>query len=296
MKGYVTEVHIGDVFGNFTVVGVRSVLRGIKSPRHEIKLLCRCALCGSEKLYPKYNIMHGALTTCGCASRTRNGEGDTRLCKIWRGMLRRCGDAKDKSYKYYGGKGVTVCDEWKESYEVFKTWAEANGYKDKLTLDRIDVSGDYCPANCRWVTLLEQANNRSNNRYVTYKDKRMTLSELSRVSGINYSKLSARIKKGQSVEEALENVDRRRTCSHSSIRGPKLYCVQGVWRSIADWAECAGMEKERLRYYMSLCDYDMEKALRRRDYTSTEAWLDDLIFNGALSRGVVRPYYRKYKY
>ena len=296
MKGCVTEVRVGDVFGNFTVADVRSVIRGIKSPRHEIKLLCRCALCGSEKLYPKYNILHGVLTTCGCVARTRNGEGDGRLCKIWRGMLRRCSNVKDKSYKYYGGKGVTVCDEWKESYGAFKTWAESNGYKDGLTLDRLDVRGDYCPANCRWVTMVEQANNRSNNRYVTYKGKRMTLSELSRMSGINYAKLSARLKKGQSVEEALENVDRRHTCSRSGTGSAKLYHARGVLRSIADWAECMGMEKEQLRYYMSLCDYDMEKALRRCDYDSTEAWLDDLIYNGALHRGVVRPYYRKYKW
>lgn len=87
-----------------------------------------------------------------------------RLYNIWCLMKRRCFNPKDEKYKRYGARGITVCDEWRNNYEMFYKWAHANGYKDYLTIDRINNDGNYEPGNCRWATIIEQANNKSNSR------------------------------------------------------------------------------------------------------------------------------------
>ena len=83
-----------------------------------------------------------------------------RIYRIWKGMKTRCYNSQSKDFRYYGGRGIRICEEWKSSFELFAIWALANGYKDYLSIDRIDVNGDYCQQNCRWVTLREQQNNK----------------------------------------------------------------------------------------------------------------------------------------
>lgn len=92
-------------------------------------------------------------------------------------MKQRCCGYNAKSYKHYGGRGITVCEEWRNSFEAFYEWAMANGYSDSLTLDRIDVNGNYEPSNCRWATMKEQNNNKRNNRNITYKGETHTLAQ-----------------------------------------------------------------------------------------------------------------------
>lgn len=116
---------------------------------------------------------------------------------------------KFSSYKNYGSRGITVCDEWKTDYAAFKKWAYANGYDEnaprgQCTIDRIDVNGDYSPDNCRWTTWEEQQSNKRNNVYITANGKTQTIAEWSRETGILASTINARINKlGWSPEKAV---------------------------------------------------------------------------------------------
>lgn len=123
----------------------------------------------------------------------------SRLENIYYGMIDRCFNNKNKSFLHYGGRGITVCEEWKNNKQSFLDWANANGYDDKLQIDRIDYNGNYEPSNCRWVDVIVQANNRSNNRIIEENGTKYTLSEISKKYNINYSTLCSRIRKGEDV-------------------------------------------------------------------------------------------------
>ena len=117
----------------------------------------------------------------------------SRLYMIWNTMKQRCYVKSSTSYKRYGAKGITVCDEWRYSFYAFRDWALANGYSDELTIDRIDSKGSYEPNNCRWATYKEQANNTSKNRKFTYNGETHTIPEWSDIVGINAMALRYRI-------------------------------------------------------------------------------------------------------
>ena len=132
---------------------------------------CRCD-CGTERIVRGKNLKSGAIVSCGCYQRavvkdmftTHNGS-KTRLYFVWDGMIGRCYRKKSAHYKDYGGRGITICDEWRHSFETFRDWAMANGYDEtaprgQCTIDRIDANGNYEPSNCRWVTQKEQNGNK----------------------------------------------------------------------------------------------------------------------------------------
>ena len=116
----------------------------------------------------------------------------TRLNHIWANMRTRCNCKTNKDYPDYGGRGIKVCEEWSE-FINFHEWAMKNGYEDNLSLDRIDVNGNYEPSNCRWTTYKEQANNTSRSVRISYKGNTHTISEWADIVGINASCLRQRI-------------------------------------------------------------------------------------------------------
>lgn len=170
---------------------------------------CLCE-CGTIKDIPAKTLLNGTTQSCGCLQKERASEANgkhrmrkTRLYEIWYGIKRRCEDQNRKAYKDYGGRGITVCPEWRNRFETFRDWALASGYQDDLTIDRIDNDGNYEPGNCRWATMKEQQNNRRNNRSLTMNGETHTESEWARITGIKVATISARLKYGWTIEKAL---------------------------------------------------------------------------------------------
>lgn len=146
----------GQRFGRLSVIE-----RAPNSPGGSAMWRCKCD-CGKETITTTAKLRNGHTRSCGCLglehatqAKIKHGATHERLYNVWAAMKQRCYNPHKDGYKYYGGKGVTICDEWREDYAEFKAWAYANGYEPGLTIDRIDSNGNYEPSNCRWVTFAE---------------------------------------------------------------------------------------------------------------------------------------------
>ena len=145
------------------------------------KLICVCPLCGNEFEMWRSHFYRGS-NACKCKNLKKN---NPRLYRIWTNMKTRCNNPNVPIYTYYGGRGIRLCEEW-NSFESFYKWATDNGYKDTLTLDRIDVNGNYAPGNCRWVGYVTQANNKRNNVIIVVGGKSESLKNICDYYGFNY--------------------------------------------------------------------------------------------------------------
>lgn len=170
--------------------------------------LCSCD-CGHDVVVRASHLKSGHTASCGCQKGNKtHGESKTRLYTIWNNMRERCSNPNNRSYYLYGARGIRVDPSW-DDYQTFREWALSNGYKDSLTIDRINNNLGYCPSNCRWATVKEQANNTRRNRLITYKGETHSLSEWARLLGIKQSTLSMRINKyNWPIEEAFGKVGR----------------------------------------------------------------------------------------
>lgn len=155
----------GEHYGRLTVIGEAN---RADDPRNRY-WLCLCD-CGRKSVVRSSSLRNGRTRSCGChpniksktgrnSPKYKHGLSGQRIYTIWQGMKQRCSNPRATEYAAYGGRGISVCDEWQHDVRAFYEWAIANGYSDDLTIDRIDVNGNYCPTNCRWITQKEQYSN-----------------------------------------------------------------------------------------------------------------------------------------
>ncbi len=173
--------------------------------------LCVCD-CGNLKEVSYSCLAYGHSKSCGCynseVARIRmikHGKKNTRLYHIWKLIKQRCNNKNNPAYKNYGGRGIAVCDEWRNDFQAFYDWSMANGYDDNLTIDRIDNNKGYSPDNCRWATVKQQAQNRRTTKKYTINNETHCLKDWCELLGLNYRTVHKRIyNHNWSIEKALE--------------------------------------------------------------------------------------------
>lgn len=205
----------GQRFGRLTVIS-----RAENTAQGQARWLCECD-CGKRKKVNGQHLRNGSVVSCGCSRaekaskraverNTTHGLRHTRLYRIYRCMLFRCYNSSHKYYSRYGGRGISICDEWKNDFSLFAEWALKNGYNDTLSIDRIDVNGNYEPNNCRWVTNKVQSENRTDNIIYEVNGKSAALSYWCDFYSKKYATVYSRLKSGWTIEEALELVPRKK--------------------------------------------------------------------------------------
>lgn len=169
--------------------------------------ICQCD-CGNKVSVRADLLKTGNTKACGCMAKKHNQarQGNhSRLYNIYNDMKKRCYNPKNKSYKWYGAIGISICDEWlgENGFINFYNWSLSNGYNEKYTLDRIDSSKNYSPQNCRWVEWSTQANNKKNNIIIVYNGEKDSLANWCRRLNLNYSKVRQRMYHGKPFEVAI---------------------------------------------------------------------------------------------
>jgi hypothetical protein len=184
--------------------------------RGKTRWLCRCD-CGVEKIVGGQALRDGAIKSCGCFHRdemterlTTHGKTKTRIYRIYNNIIARCYKPTNTRYSVYGGRGISVCEEWRNSFQAFCDWAMTNGYRDDLTIDRINNDGNYEPSNCRWIGNKDQQSNRSDNHYITCFGKTQTLQQWADEYGIRFNTIIGRLVRGWDIERALTTKVKRR--------------------------------------------------------------------------------------
>lgn len=204
----------GQRFGRLVVLE-----RAENSKRGNTRWKCKCD-CGNERVIEGNALRREHTKSCGCRAKevaksinTTHSESYTRLYRIWSQMIQRCTNPKQKRYPDYGGRGITICEEWKHSYIAFRNWAMANGYdenapKGQCTIDRIDNDRGYSPDNCQWTTITEQNRNKRNLHYVTINSETKPVAEWCKQYNLSHQTVHSRLRNGRTPEEAFGIVPR----------------------------------------------------------------------------------------
>lgn len=215
---------VGEKYGRLTVAK-RVEDKYFPGGSHQPQFECVCD-CGNIVVTTAAHLRSGHTKSCGCYAsstiserNTTHGDSSSRLYWVWSNMKRRCDNQNSRDYKTYGGRGIRVCDEWND-YAKFQEWALNNGYsasakRGDCTIDRINVDGDYCPDNCRWISIADQEVNRTNNRRITIDGVTKVLSDWCRFYDIKPNTVQSRLRRGWSEIDALTikpNSSKKESC------------------------------------------------------------------------------------
>jgi hypothetical protein len=194
---------VGQVFDRLTVISFSHV-----NPKTKVHYLnCKCS-CGKEVKIAQGHLPNGETRSCGCLMKTQNSMSTSKEYHIWSGMISRCYKHTTKEFKYYGRRGISVCERWRESFLNFlEDMGKAPAGK---SLDRIDNNGNYNKENCRWATKREQSLNRRSNRFITFKNETMTIKEASEKFNYKYGTILSRLRRGFTPEEIFTIPIKRR--------------------------------------------------------------------------------------
>ncbi len=201
-------------------VGKLTVIDYHGSKNGQAYWMCKCD-CGNIIIARGNHLRSGNVKSCGCLrgienkNRAKHNMSRSTIYNTYHGMIKRCYLKSNNSYARYGGRGIRVCDEWMDKqngFDNFYKWALESGYKQGLSIDRIDVNGNYEPSNCKWATAKEQANNRSNTPHIEHEGETHTPSEWSEILGISREIILDRYKRGLVPKEILntKNITRKR--------------------------------------------------------------------------------------
>lgn len=191
------------------------VIKRIENDKYgNSRWLCECD-CGKITKVLGTHLRSNHTKSCGCLQaqscknikhKPKHGMIKTRIYRIWNGMKNRTNENsrfKETQYKNYSGRNIKICEDWKNNFVSFYNWAISNGYQDNLTIDRIDVDGDYEPNNCRWVTMKEQQNNKRNNTILEYNGLKLTISQWEEKLNFPHKLITNRLRRGWSIEKTL---------------------------------------------------------------------------------------------
>jgi hypothetical protein len=236
------QKYIGKKYNHLTIIDY--VPRKDKKEKFKIRCLCDC---GRETITEARDVIIGHTKSCGCLHSSEfydeeHKRKDDRLYKIFYGMKQRSYNPNNNFYYCYGGRGIKICDEWLKNYHYFKQWAYSNGYADNLTIDRIDVDGNYEPSNCRWTTIKEQSNNKTNNRYITLNGETKTLAQWCELYNLNSNAISNRLHnknwENKSIEEIL----------FTPLYKPITLTYNVETHTVQEWADILGINANTIRW------------------------------------------------
>lgn len=201
------EIKQGDKFGKWTIIEEIAPKIISNKPRRMFRCQCECGNIGEVQLSC---LRNGHSTSCGCEQKKKASIANTKhglekhpLYNTWKNMKKRCNYPNAPEYENYGGRGISVCEEWSNSFQNFYDWAINNGWSRELTIDRIDTNGNYCPENCRWANVETQMNNTTKNHYIEYNRNTYTLSTLSKHLNIPYNIVRYRLSRCKWTVEQL---------------------------------------------------------------------------------------------
>jgi len=249
----------GQTFGRYTVITPDG-----KTPAGAPKWLCHC-LCGEHRSIVAGNLVSGHSRSCGCLRRDLTSAGkrthamcDTAEYRAWTAMKTRCYNKENASYANYGARGISICDRWRKSFDLFYADMGPRPTPDH-SLDRIDNDGPYGPENCRWADRKQQARNTRHNTRVTVNGISVCLTEAAEILGTDPDTVRARVLRGWTDQDLVTGQGPRKKPGPKTGTGSVWLTYQGETHTLSDWARMLGIKTNTLAYRVA--NWTLERAL-----------------------------------